>query len=454
MKAADGIRIWSGSYERDLGATFAIQDDIARQVVSALEVVLSRASESALQRPATPSPAAYDLYLKARAALRQPKTLATLERATALFEQAIAADPKFEQAQAGLCDAWLARYELTRAVESYGRAEEACQAALARSQDTGELHAALGTLHLLAGRLDEAEKDLGRARAMNYAPVDVLLGLARLAEAQKRLDVAERTFEEARRFDPGDTRVYRLHGSFLFHQGRYAEAARAFEEEIARTTDNASAFANLGAAQYLAGDFERAAAAQKTSLRLAPTRAGYSNAGTTLYYLWRFDDAAAMYQKALELAPDDHQMWGNLGDALSRIPTREGDTAAAYRKAVKLAEAELRINPGDADVLSGLALYKAALGHADLALKFDAEAQGRAPMSMYVHYNAAVVRVRLGASEAALAELERAVELGYQRKLLAADAGLEPLRNHPRFAALVAPRNPAAGAALPDGGNR
>ena len=454
MKAADGIRIWSGSYERDLGATFAIQDDIARQVVSALEVVLSRASESALQRPATPSPAAYDLYLKARAALRQPKTLASLERATALFEQAIAADPKFAQAQAGLCDAWLARYELTRAAESYGRAEEACQAALARGQDTGELHAALGTLHLLAGRLDEAEKDLGRARAMNYAPVDVLLGLARLAEAQRRLDVAERTFEEARRFDPGDTRVYRLLGIFPFRQGRHAEAARAFEEEIARTTDNASAFANLGAAHYLAGDFQRAAEAQETSLRLAPTRAGYSNAGTSLYYLWRFDEAAAMYRKALEEAPDDFQMWGNLGDALSRIPASKGDAAAAYRKAVELAEAGLRVNRADADALSGLALYHAALGQADLARKFDAEARDRNPNNMYLHYNSAVVRVRLGASEAALPELERAVELGYQRQLLAADAGLEPLRHDPRFAALVAPRQPAAGAALPAGGNK
>jgi len=454
MNAADGIRIWSESYERELGAAFAIQDDIARQVTSALSLVLSRASESALVRPSPPNLVAYDLYLKARAALRQPMSATSLDQATVLFERALAADPRFAQAQAGLCEAWLARYELKRAAESFERAEEACRAALARGQDTGELHAAMGTLHLLAGRLDEAKKDLGRAQALHYSPVDVLLGQARLAEAQKRLDVAERTFEEARRLDPGDNRVYRLLGIFLFRQGRHAEAARAFEEEIARTTDNASAYANLGAARYMAGDFERAAEAQKTSLRLAPTRAGYSNAGTSLYYLGRFGEATAMYRKALEEAPDDYQMWGNLGDALSRLPGREADAVAAYRKAVELAEAGLRINPGDADILSGLALHHAALGHADLARKLDAEARGRAPSNMYVHYNAAVVRVRLGASEAALSELERAVDLGYPRPLLAADAGLEPLRHHPRFAALVAPRPPAAGAALPDGGNR
>jgi TolB-like protein/Tfp pilus assembly protein PilF len=454
MKAADGIRIWSGSYERDLGATFAIQDDIARQVVSALALVLSRASESALQRPAAPNLAAYDLYLKARAALRQPRTLATVEQATALFEQAIAADPKFAQAQAGLCDAWLARYALTRATESYQRAEETCQAALSRGQDTGELHVALGSLRLLAGRLDEAEQDFRLARSMTHDPMDAVLGLASVAEAKKRPDVAESTFAEARRLDPSDTRVYRLHGNFLFHQGRFADAARAYSEEISRTPDNAAAFAALGGAQYMAGNFEQAAEAWKTSLRLAPTRSGYSNAGTSLYYLGRFDAAAAMYQKALELVPDDYQMWGNLGDARAQSPGGESDAGEAYRKALKLGEGRLRINPTDSETKADLAPYHAALGHPEQARRLIGEALEQDPGNIYAHYNDALVHVRLGEPEPALAALERAVELGYPRQLLPGDAGLKSLRPHPRFAALTARRPPAAPTAPNDKGVR
>jgi TolB-like protein/Tfp pilus assembly protein PilF len=454
MKAADGIRIWSGSYERDLGATFAIQDDIARQVVSALALVLSRASESALQRPAAPNLAAYDLYLKARAALRQPRALATVEQATSLFEQAIAADPKFAQAQAGLCDAWLARYALTRATESYQRAEEACQAALSRGQDTGELHVALGSLRLLAGRLDEAEQDFRLARSMTYDPMDAVLGLASVAEAKKRPDVAESTFAEARRLDPSDTRVYRLHGNFLFHQGRFADAARAYSEEISRTPDNAAAFAALGGAQYMAGNFEQAAEAWKTSLRLAPTRSGYSNAGTSLYYLGRFDAAAAMYQKALELVPDDYQMWGNLGDARAQSPGGESDAGEAYRKALKLGEGRLRINPTDSETKADLAPYHAALGHPEQARRLIGEALEQDPGNIYAHYNDALVHVRLGEPEPALAALERAVELGYPRQLLPGDAGLKSLRPHPRFAALTARRPPAAPTAPNDKGVR
>ena len=73
---------------------------------------------------------------------------------------------------------------------------------------------------------------------------------------------------------------------------------------------------------------------------------------------------------------------------------------------------------------------------------------------MYVHYNAALVHVRLGEPEPALADLERAVELGYPRQLLPGDAGLKSLRPHPRFAALIAQRPPAAPTAPVKGGSK
>jgi hypothetical protein len=72
---------------------------------------------------------------------------------------------------------------------------------------------------------------------------------------------------------------------------------------------------------------------------------------------------------------------------------------------------------------------------------------------MYVNYNSALVHVRLGEPDPALADLERALDLGYPRKLLPGDAGLKPLHSHPRFAALLAPRAPAAPAA-PSQGDR
>ncbi len=440
IDARSGFRIWSQIYDRRLEDVFAIQEDVARQVAGALELVLSRASQNELSRSHAASIAAYDLYLRARAALRLPVSRRNLDQATALFEQAIAADGLFAQAYAGLCDAWLARYELTRATESFEKAEAACHRAATRDQEAGEVHEALGNLHLFSGQYQQAETEFRRATAVASAPVDAFLGLARTHEAQGRFEEAERSFAEAKRLDPGYWVAYQQLGHFLFKRGRFAEAAREYGEVIARTPDNATGHNNLGAALFMAGAFEKAADAWRASLELAPTRGVYSNIGSSYFYLGRFEEAAAMYGKAVDLAPRDHRVWGNLADAYAHAAGRGADAAAAYRKAVALGEERLRINKADAETMADLAAYHASLGRPERARHLSAEALRRDPQNMRVHYSAALVAVRLGATDAALDELERAVKLGYPRQLLAADAGLAPLRQHGRFAALLGPR--------------
>jgi serine/threonine protein kinase/tetratricopeptide (TPR) repeat protein len=438
VDASSGFRIWSQTYDRRFEDVFTIQDDIARQVVGALELVLSRASIGELNKPRAASIAAYDLYLRGRAALRLPTTQKNLEEATALFEQAIATDGQFAQAYAGLCDAWLSRYELRRATESFDSAKTACEAALERDRAAGEVYLALGKLHLLSGNYPQAESEFRRATTLASTQVDAILGLARAHQAQGRFDEAEKAFAEAKRIDPGYWGAYQELGLFLHSRGRYAEAAREYGEVIARTPENASAYNNLGAAYFMAGDLERSAEAWRQSLELAPTVGAYSNTGSSYFYLGRFEEAAAMYQKAVELAPRDHRLWGNLGDAYAHAAGRAPDAAAAYRKAVAVGEQRLRINEADAETIADLAAYHASLGRAERARELSAEALALDPQNMGVRFNAALVAVRLGALDAALDELERAVKLGYPRQLLLVDAGLAPLRKHVRFQALAA----------------
>ncbi len=434
-----GFHIWAQTYDRRLEDVFEIQDDIARRVVGALELVLSRASEDELPRPRAASLAAYDLHLRGRAQLRLAASKGSLERATALFERAVALDPEFAQAHAGLCEVWLARYEMERAGRSFEQAEAACTKALARDPEDGEVFVALGNLHLSSGRHEQAEREFQQASTLPSATVDALLGLARAYREERRTDEAEKTFEKAARLDPGYWRVHQLRGNFYLGLGRWAEAARSYAEEIASAPDNAQAQNNLGAALYMAGDLEKAAQAWRASLELAPMSSAYSNTGTSYYYLGRFPEAAAMYSKALALAPEDHRVWGNLGDAYSRVAGREDEAAAAYRKAVSLGERRLRINPSDANAMSDLAHYHARLGHADRARRLCAEASRLDPENAYVHYNTALVDMRLGATDAALAELERAVVLGHQRHFLPMEPAFEPLRRDERFGALLAP---------------
>ena len=437
IDARSGFRIWSQAYDREMRDVFAVQEDIARSVVDSLELALSRDSEEQMRRPHAPAVAAYDLYLRARAQLRLPATAEILARATALFEEAVAADPAFAQAHAGLCEAWLARYELGRAAEAFERGEAACAAALERDRDAGEVYVALGSLRLSSGRYEQAEAEFRRAASLPSATVDALLGLSRVYANLQRLEDAERALDRAAALDPGYWRVHLFRGNFLLQHGRYAEAARSFADQIARTPDNPKAHVNLGAAHYAAGDLDGAARAWRKSLDLAPTSSAYSNVGTVAFYLGRFDEAVAMYGKALELAPRDHRLWGNLADAYVRAPGGATRARAAYERALALGKERRSINPADAGATSDLAHYHASLGHAQEARRLASEALARGPADAHVHYNAALVSVRLGAADEALDRIERAVALGHQRHLLPLDPGLEALRDHPRFRALA-----------------
>ncbi|MBK9516381.1 MAG: protein kinase [Anaeromyxobacter sp.] len=438
VDARTGFRLWSQIYDRRLAEVFAIQEDIARQVVGSLELVLSSTSRAELDQPEPASLEAYDLYLRGRAALRRPATRQTLEEATRLFERAIAADGRFAVSYAGLCDAWLARFTFARAAADFERAEQACQVALDREPQAAAVHQALASLHLAAGDADRAGREFTQAASLATNPVEALLGLARAVEASGRTAEVEAIFERARQADPSDWQVARQVGNFLFRMGRHAEAATVYAEVVTRTPDSASAHGNLGAARYLAGDFQGAVAALETSVALGPTQGALSNLGSAAFYLGRFEEAAARFRKAAELAPGDHVYQGNLGDALTFAGGRAAEAAGAYRQATALAEQQLAINREDDDTRSDLARYQARLGRAERARQLRDEALRRAAGNLYVQYNAALVSLQLGALDEALAALERAVALGYQRRLLSRDAALAPLRGLPRFEALAA----------------
>ena len=108
-----------------------------------------------------------------------------------------------------------------------------------------------------------------------------------------------------------------------------------------------------------------------------------------------------------------------------------------YRNAIRLALERLQLNPANAVALAGLGHYHASLGEPEQALAYLERATAEAPKDMYVRYFAATALCALDQRERALAELERAVELGYPRHLVAVDAGFACLRTDPRYPALV-----------------
>src|SRR2546425_10024453 len=107
INAADGFHLWSATYEREMKDVFAIQDEIARAIVTALKLKLTDEPSLALVEPRTASVEAYALYLKARYFWRR-KSASGLKKGIEYFQQAIAVDPGYSLAYAGLADSYIA----------------------------------------------------------------------------------------------------------------------------------------------------------------------------------------------------------------------------------------------------------------------------------------------------------------------------------------------------------
>lgn len=107
-----GGHIWAERYDRELADIFAVQDEVTRQIVEALEVTLTPSEVTALAHNGTKNVEALDCFLRARAMLRGPtQNLEVYKRITALLHQAIEADPAYAAPYAALAMAHVIDYQ-------------------------------------------------------------------------------------------------------------------------------------------------------------------------------------------------------------------------------------------------------------------------------------------------------------------------------------------------------
>lgn len=163
LVSSDGYELWSDKFDRGVSDAFAIQDEIARAVVAALRLRM----QSDSGHRGTTNPQAYEMYLRGRQYLR---TLGTenVELARQMFKRAVALDPSFAQAHAGLGDAgatlvqWLLiPKETQQAMRAEALAES--EEALRLDPALAEAHVARGNVLALLGRAAEADQSYRRA---------------------------------------------------------------------------------------------------------------------------------------------------------------------------------------------------------------------------------------------------------------------------------------------------
>ena len=421
IDASTGYHAWTASYDRPSDDLLSIEQDIAAAITEQLKIVLTKAQEQQLERPATGSPRAYDFYLAGLAQLRQAGGLNQLDEAEALFQRALQIDPGLAGAHAGLCETTIARYGRTRAFAELASAESACRSALATGSRLPETELALGKLYVTSGRPEQGEAVFRQLLLRDPRDADAHIGLASALEAEGQLSEAEQSFLEATRIEPGYWNTHNRLGTFLVQHGRAAEAAEAFEHVTELAPGNSSGHNNLGTALLMSGQLDAAAASFRRSIEIDPARAAYANLGTIYYLLHQYDPAVDMFSKAIALAAEDFEVRGGRGDVLWQMEGRRDDALADYRVAIAQAEKFLAIDPSSAVAWAQLGCYYGRIGDASRSAEVIQRAVAMAPDDSFVSYYAAVAAADRGDHAAAARLVSQAVAQGYPKALVKAD---------------------------------
>ncbi len=234
VSTADGSEIWGSQYSRSLADISQVQSDITRDISGNLKIHLSGNEQQRLTRASTTNPEAYRLYLEGRQQW-YGRTAEGLKKSIDLFRQAIAADPNYALAYAGLADVYnIAPSYLTDMTsrEAELSADEASRKAVELDPSLPEAHSARGFALCNLWRWSEAETELRRALELNpnNATAHYFYAMGYLTP-ENRLNESLDHFRTALSLDPLSGIVNDNYAMVLMYAHRYDEAMAQFQKQ-------------------------------------------------------------------------------------------------------------------------------------------------------------------------------------------------------------------------------
>jgi TolB-like protein len=224
VNAADGIQLWTRTFDRELKDIFAVQQEIARAVAESLKVTLLGSQEKSTQM-ATKSVAAHNAYLQGHFHFLR-RNIEDYRKAITYFDQAIQFDPHYALVYAERSEAWSLLGDLAgERPSAYPKARSDAEKAVALAPELAEAHAALGWVRFLAEwKFTEGFRELQRAKELSPANPTANDLLARVIVYMGRIDEAERQAREAVELDPLSVAAQFNLGRVLFYAGKLDEA--------------------------------------------------------------------------------------------------------------------------------------------------------------------------------------------------------------------------------------
>jgi TolB-like protein/Tfp pilus assembly protein PilF len=256
IRALSDSHLWAETYDRKLIDTFGVESDVAQKIASSLEAKLTGSEKRSIAARPTENTEAYQLYLKGRFFWNK-RTGQDLKVALDYFQKAVAADPNYAAAYAGVGDTsmLIPLFSAGTPKEYFPKAEAAARRSIELDETTAEGHAALANLVFLEMNFTESEKEFRRAIELNpnYATAHHWFGNSLLA-ALGKFDEAIAEGKRSVELDPLSLINNADLGSTLMVARRYDEAIAQLQHTLALDANFYYAHWNLGETLYYKGD--------------------------------------------------------------------------------------------------------------------------------------------------------------------------------------------------------
>ncbi|MEE4270748.1 MAG: tetratricopeptide repeat protein [Thermoanaerobaculales bacterium] len=451
IRVANDSHLWSDRYDRVIEDIFTVQSDIAEQVLARLQTVLLEPEQRAFRAPITENIEAYQAYLLGTQYLGFGGYERNARLAVEMLERAVRMDPTFAVAHATLSEAHSNMYllKLDFTPDRLEMAKASAERALELQPGLPEGHRALGYYHYRGFR------DYDRAReeyslALEGLPNDeiTLAGVYAVNKRQGRWDEAVKHLERCARVDPKSW-ISATEGAVVLRLlRRYAEAETEMLRAISIAPDHIVVY-YLGANNYVLWDgaTDRARRLLESAPSIESARITYLAILLDLYDRAPDVGLARLEEVRLEsLTYQDCFIPKKLLECMCLSEKEEMPSArAACQSAVELLEREISARPQDHRLYSALGRALALLDRPEEARRAGEYAVELMPISkdailgQQQEIELAKIYTRIGEFDKAINMIEELLSIPSEISvpLLRLDPVWDPLRDHPRFKALL-----------------